>query len=323
MAANYSGPGTATDPVDLLKNKILAWLLAQGWTQDMSQVDGSGWRVHVHKGSLYVHLRAFVNESTVWASGMTSAGYGIALYCGSGFNGAVAWNLQAGGPLGNGTSNNVGVGIQLPAGAVTTTHFFDDGSDNIEIVVERSAGVYGHLGWGKAAQPGAGTAQPYFLGSLCGYYIPIASAVPGATLTAFCPGGQSDALGCTAGFIKTDVDSFTGKWLGFNNQTTAGFQGYTGKNAFSVVPANQNPVTGIPGLAALISRATSSLNQQPNLLPIQIHAARDAGGYSPIATIPSVFFANATAHGFAAGSVYAIGGTNYMLFPYFAVVKGS
>lgn len=320
MAANYTGPGSATDPVDLVK-KILTWLVAQGWTTDLSAADNTvGWRVHAHKGGVYVNLRAFINESGIWGEGMAGAAYGIALYTGSGFNGAVAWNAQAGGPIRNGQTYNVGVAMQLAAGAIVASHLFDDGADNITIVVERSSGVYGHLGWGAAAERGAGTARRFFFGSISGYYGGYALGIPGTTLTAYCPCSNNDGGGGAIGaYVKADVDAFTGKWLSVGAGV---FTGSTGKYAPSSIPGNSIP-SSIPSLAAIIARATSSINQQPNHLPLLIFADRDAGGETPLVVIPSIFFMNATTKGFAPASVYALGGTNYMIFPNFAVLKGS
>ncbi len=320
MPANYTGPGTATDPVDLVK-KILIWLLLQGWTQDMSQADGAGWRVHAHKGSGYINLRAYVNEG-VWAGGVGQSGYGIAVYAGSGFSGAAAWNAQAGGPVGNGQTYTVGSAMRLPSGAIVASHFFDDGADNITVVIEATPGVNAHLGWGESAEAGAGTLRQTFFGSVNGYAASDGAAFPGTTLTAYCPFSNSDGTSGTSAFVKADVDSFTGKWLSVGANTSV-VHGYTGHLAPSPVPGYAASPSGIPSYGNLIGRSTSSINQQPNLLPLHVFAVRDAGGYSLLTTIPGIFATNATTKGFANGSVYSIGGTNYMIFHNFAVFKGS
>lgn len=326
MAANYTGPGTATDPTDLLKNQILPWLVAQGWTTDKSQADGAGWRVHIHKGAQYVHFRSVVNETSgIWGGGQyggASICYGIAMYASTGYNGALAWNLQTGGPIGNGGSNTVGVGMTLPVGAVTSTHFFDDGADNIMIVVERSSGIFTHLGWGNAA--GIGTAvTPFFLGSNSGYYAFCYNSGEGFTTSSLCPGSTADAFAGVDLFIKKDIDAFTGKWIGCSTVTGAA-QGHTGKKgSTSVAGGATAPPASIPTFAGLSARSVSSYNGQPALLPLTVYVERDAGGYSQVCVLPSVWRCAAVAAGFAAKSVYAVGAKNYMLFPNFAVLKGS
>ena len=59
MAANYAS-GAATSPTDLL-NLLVTFITTQGWTIDSNTTDGSGKRVHAHKGSNYINLRAAMN----------------------------------------------------------------------------------------------------------------------------------------------------------------------------------------------------------------------------------------------------------------------
>ena len=140
MAAAYQ-TGVSSSPTNLLQT-LVTWLVAQGWTSDSSASDGSGWRAHLHKSGVYVNMRAAANES-IWpktpGSGNwdSGAGYGIGLYLGDGYSGAAAWSQQSGRPLRIDGSVS-GCGINLPSGSVAAYHFFDDGADNITIVVGRA-----------------------------------------------------------------------------------------------------------------------------------------------------------------------------------------
>ena len=107
--------GSATGIVDLF-DQIVTFVTANGWTLDSKVPDGSGERAHLHNGSVYVNLRAGVNEN-IWANGST--GYQMGLYLGTGYSGASDWRSQAGGPLGQGQSYTVGSGMALPSGALT------------------------------------------------------------------------------------------------------------------------------------------------------------------------------------------------------------
>jgi hypothetical protein len=60
MAASYQ-TGISSSPTNLLQT-LVTWLTNQGWTMDMSQADGSGWRAHLHKSGVYVNLRSAMNE---------------------------------------------------------------------------------------------------------------------------------------------------------------------------------------------------------------------------------------------------------------------
>ena len=168
MAASYQ-TGTSSSPVALLQS-LVAWLnTTQGWVTDLNATDASGWRAHLHKNGLYVNMRAAMNES-VWNYNH-AAGYGIGLYLGDGYSGAANWRSQSGGPIQTATTNTVGAGMQLGSGAVTAYHFFDDGADHIVVVVEKSPGLFVHMGWGPSlVKTGYTLDFPYFFGSSPSYY---------------------------------------------------------------------------------------------------------------------------------------------------------
>lgn len=325
--------GTASSPVNLLQT-LVTWLVSIGWTQDMSQADSAGWRAHLHKSGNYVNLRAAMNETSpaIWAGGMYSTGYGLNMYLGTGFNGANAWNNQAGGPIGSGAAYNVGVAFALPSGAIQNYYFFGDATgDNIVIVVERTPSLYVHMGWGLSLiKAGAWTGGPYFFGTVCGYYCYYTgTSGPGNTTSSSCPGCDCDFVSVTNCFIRIDVDTFTGKWIGVS-ANTAPLQGYTGKLAFSsVMPAFSSVARTIAPrysdnwntVASWQVNQTSSADSRANLLPVYLFAVRDAGQMSLIGSIPNVYSTNGVGNGFSNASEYVLGPTTYKMFPNFAVVK--
>ena len=87
--------GTASSPIDLVQ-KMVTWLVSIGWTQDMSASDAPGWRAHLHKGAIYVHLYAAMYQQP-WA-GSGNPGHAIFLYLSSAFDGGQPWNAQPGNP---------------------------------------------------------------------------------------------------------------------------------------------------------------------------------------------------------------------------------
>jgi hypothetical protein len=323
--------GTASSPTNLLQT-LVTWLVSIGWTQDMSQADGAGWRAHLHKSGNYVNLRATVNES-VWAGGTQGPGYGLHCYVGTGFSGAAAWNAQAGGPLGNAQTYNVGVGGNLPTGAIQNYYFFGDATgDNGVVVIEATSAIYKVIGWGLSlVKAGTWTGGPYFFGSVSGFYVNYASAGPGTTLSSSCPGSDSDFVGAQNCYIRVDVDTFTGKWIGLSQSNTAAAQGYTGKNgASSVAPALNYALRQLaprysdnwiqPDTWQLSQ--TSSVDARANLLPVHLWAVRDTtGALSLIGSIPNVFSSNGVGNGFSPASEYVLGATTYKMFPNFAVTK--
>lgn len=329
MSTRYQS-GTATGPTDLVQ-QLVTWLVAGGWTQDMSQSDGSGWRAHLHKSGFYINLRAYNNESAIWAGGEGYPNtYGVALYAGTGFNSGNGWNAQAGAPVGSGQTYNVGSGAPFTSSiSITGYYFFDDGNGNIIVVVERSTGSFVHFGWGNLTKASSFTGGAYFFGVAPGYYDGFPSGLGGynQSSSALCPCCDTDcAVGsyCSA-FVRADVDSFTSKWLGVANACpNAPAQGYTGKNAASSVLGGATASQGtanIPHYGNFIGRQTSAQNAQANLLPVNLFAARDAGGWSLLGSLPAIFATNAVGNGYAAKDEIQIGSSTYKLFPNFAVQK--
>jgi hypothetical protein len=252
------------------------------------------------------------------------------MYTGTGFNGANAWNNQAGGPIGNGQTYTLGVGFSLPSGAIQNYYFFGDATgDNIVLVIEKTPSLYVHMGWGLSlVKAGTWTGGPYFFGTFSGFYTYWGSG-PGGNATSSCPGCDGDANSIQNCYIRIDVDTFTGKWIGISTNTAVS-QGYTGKLAAgSVMPAfSYSPRTTAPrysdNWASLPSwqvNQTSSADSRANLLPVHLWAVRDAGQMSLIGWIPNVFSTNGVGNGFANASEYVLGTTTYKMFPNFAVVK--
>jgi hypothetical protein len=326
--------GSATDPTDLLQ-QLATWLVSIGWTQDRNASEGSGWTFSGHKSGNYVHLRSTMNESAIWQHDFGSAYYGLNLYLGTGFSSGSAWNAQAGAPLGS-TSNPIGVGMHLSAGPFSNYYFFSDAAhDNIVVVVEKTPGLYLHLGWGLSLlKAGTWTGGPYFFGSTSSYYVSYGSAgagTPGFTTTSDCPFAHIDAIAGGCCFVRADVDSFTGKWIGLCGNNTGPDQGYTGKRGDPSTPSTGSGSAAqsiieyqqSAGATDFSQCTTSALDGRANLIPLLLWALRDGTttGFSLLGTPPFIFYSNGVGHGFANAEEYTIGPTTYKMFPNFAIVK--
>ena len=326
--------GSASSPVDLLQ-QLVTWLVGIGWTQDRSAVEGSGWTASLHKSGNYAHLRATMYEATPWLVGSAGSTYALNLYLGTGYNGANSWNNQAGAPLGA-SSNPVGVGMRLSAGPFGNYYFFADAAgDNVVIVVQVTPGLYTHLGWGLSLnKAGSWTGGPYFFGSTGGYntsWTTGSANLAGLTSTTDCPFVGSDPGTTAVGFVRVDVDSFTGKWIAIAtaavNAANRGYQGKQGETSvrgLSVTMANNFPVFGYNAYGYQFqNEQVSAQDGRANLLPILLWALRDATstGFSLIGSVPNIFVSNAVGNGFSSADEYVLGGTTYKLFPNFAVVK--
>lgn len=326
--------GSATSSTDLLQ-QLVTFLVANGWTTDLSASEGLGWRAHLHKSGNYVHLRAAENEAVFQQTGSGTA-YGINLYTGTGFNPGQPWNNQTtGAPLGNGAAYPVGVNCYLSAGPFANYYFMTDSSgDNVVVVVAKTPGTFMHFGWGLSlVTAGTITGGAYFFGSSSGFNGNTSSpgaSTPGYTTTAPCPGVNGDNItDLSVFYVRADVDSFTGKWISGGPNLSAN-EGYTGKIGASSVRA-----TGIASTNSVPSYAqsdnatefqalqTSAQDGRTNLLPVYLWANRDGTttGFSLLGSLPTVFCSNGVGKGFSAASIYTIGSDNYIMFPNFAVLK--
>ena len=340
MSAAYS-TGSATGPIDLLQ-KIVTFLVAQGWTSDSSVTYGTGWRAHLHKNGQYVHFRALANEaaslSTAWGAsvGYTTAGYGIAMYLGDGYNGSNAWNAQSNGPVDVTYAYRVGVGMLLSSSAIPTYHFLDDGNDNVMIIADKGSGNTAYLGWGPSLVRSSTLSDWYFFGSAPHWFCAaIDSYGPyyGSTLPAWIPASQgafSTNFNCNMAtlFVRVDASIFGARWCSNTDTSTssnAGYTGFTGKYAWGWfgTPGHLLGMNGyVPnGQYVFQNRGWQTSFVGALLLPIHIFMLNANGRYNPVGYPPSVFAFAGVGHGFSSGQIAAIGGVNYLVFANFAVKK--
>lgn len=310
--------GTATSPSDLLQ-QLATWVATAGWTVDSSASDGLGWRLHAHRGAVYVNMRAAVNESSADANfddrNGSTAWSGIAIYCGTGYSGAAGWKAQAGGPINSSQpTKTFGAGMVLPAGAIVAYHFFSD-NDNVMVVAEKTSGVYTHLGWGVSVDKlGSWTGGVYFFGSTPGWLLNDTSVVIANTISAHTPFSWSGwSIDASGAYYKCDVDAYSG-WVGNVGNTTVS-RGYTGKSGWSLSPLTTDSLNNRgPSYRGYRDRLTSPATSQSLMLPIRILVER-SGGASFVGALPMVFACNACAKGFTPAGLYQWGSDNYRVFP--------
>jgi len=149
--------GTISGPVDLI-TVIKDAAVAAGWTLNQFSTVGSGRRCHLSKGSLYVNLRAYVNESTSELhSGSFTTQYSVVGHASTGYNAANNWFSQPGniqfvvsGPIT--VTHSWGItGLTSTA----TYHLFTFTSpDAIYCIVERAAGQFQWILFGNLDKNG-------------------------------------------------------------------------------------------------------------------------------------------------------------------------
>lgn len=308
---------TYTDPTDLV-NKFAVFIEANGWTRDDLSNEGSGRRYHAHRGSQYLNMRAFINESppsgaTIADGGSTNV-YSVAFNIGTGYSGASAWYGQAGVPTNSsGRPRSAGIQDILTTG---TYHFFAHNSgDQIVVVVEYASGYYDRLYFGLLEKYGTWTGGDYFGGSRTGVQ-------RAATTTPVPPfgffrgshnGGELSAnMGETIALVNVDVDAETGwHWntralYGAARRTLRDFHNI---NAFAagnaIQPNTTNSLAVMFPVIAYVNRSTTDANTTTA---------------SPIGEIPKVFYINLAT--LVPGQQITLGSTDYRVFPFWKKNSG-
>ncbi len=339
MAASYQ-TGISSSPTNLLQT-LVTWLTNQGWTLDMSQADGAGWRAHLHKSGVYVNLRSAMNEK-IWHKSTgdwdRALGYGIGLYLGDGHDGGASWVEQPGRPLRIDTpASTSGCGMNLPAGSVAGLSLLRRrpgqrdrrGRDAAPASSSTWAGDCGWPTWAprrtsptssRAPRP-SGTPTPIPGGPCRGSTRPPGRRSPG------CPTRTSiDYEADAGGFVRVDAATFSGRWVADCTGDDAE-DGYTGR--FMDGPLNENNYGTTtpqqhPDYAFYVGRTTQTAFAGALLLPMHLFVLTDPGArWAPLGYPPNLFWCEAVGAGYAAGEILQVGGLDYMLFPNFAVRKAA
>lgn len=319
--------GPALSPIDLL-NQFVTFLAAAGWTVDDNALDGTGRAVHIHKGTSFIALRAFINENTTLLGG-SAAGCGIAVLGFGAYSAGGAWYAQAGAPYLYGQLPGVNVTpaiMPLPAGAISNYWMFADAAGtNVVLVANKAPGIYTHLYFGQINKYNTWTGGAYFGASR--QYIGAFTAGTGITVSSAPPGAMGYSNGSGTMF-RADVDSWVNRWLDLTSAQNPGSIQTVGKRAQSSTRA-ADQASVVPNdhinFGALAFRAKSSNTSGLILLPTILLVERDfggqlyGGGWSAIGEIPYVY--QSTTDGFVPGSTHTIGTDQYLVFPNFAIRK--
>ena len=311
--------GTWLNPSDGL-DKIRVFLLAQGWTVDAFTVEAPGKRLHMHKGTFYLNAKSADSAaSNIWPDYYGAIGIQIGFNVGTGYTPANSWRDQPG-VVKTTAGLPIGGAIQLPAGAITSYRFdYDDTYKSLVIYVQTQPGVWRWGGFGESlVKAGAWTGGAWIAASSY-YWIVGYTAGIGHTnaLTAYPFGANSDSgpYSYPLVFVRADVDAYAGKWVSCCPADATGKAGDTCLRGGQAVGVNT------PSFTTLLDRARNSMNSLSVLLPVQVFAARDAGGVSLLGTLPNVFVTNIS--GMVPGQSYQQGVDWFTPFPGDTVTRGT
>lgn len=311
---------SALNPNDLL-DKIRTFLVAQGWTQDLWVLEGANRRLHLHKGAWFLNAKASADGSNIWYSqGYPACSVGLNL--GTALNTGNAWWDQAGAVVLTSTGKATGAATPLPAGAIVEYHFFYDPTyDTFAAWIQVATGVWRWIAFGlDMVKAGTWTGGAWITGCADAYYLNYGNdniAGHGVVNAAVYPlGVSSDATqGAPSVFVRCDVDSFVGKWVGCSSNAATGKQGATSVRGYSDVS------NAVPWNKGLVDRTRNAMNSLSALLPVHLYVDRDAGGKSLIGSLPGVYTANNS--GLVTAQAYALGPDSFVPFPADSPTRGS
>lgn len=302
--------GTWLSPSDGL-DKIRVFLLAQGWTVDAFTVEAPGKRLHMHKGTFYLNAKSSDDSSAlIWNQTNAGAMPQIGFNVGNGYSGATSWRDQAG-VVKDQATTPIGASIQLPAGAIVGYRFdYDDLYKSLIVYVQTTIGCWRWGGFGESLIKAGAWTGGAWIASSGNYYYSSYVWGPGHNnaSTAYPFGSNSDYITSTLVYVRADVDAYVSKWVSCSPNDGTGKAGGT-----NVVGGGGGISADVPSLTALTDRARNTINSLSVLLPIQVFAARDAGGVSLLGTLPNVYSTNVT--GMVAGQSYQQGVDWYTPFP--------
>lgn len=297
--------GSAASATDLL-GALRSFAAANGWTEDRWAANGAGYTLSIHKGTAYLHFRSAVNEILrVGYSNVT----GIAVSGSTGYDGAKSWYLQPGAPT-DSASTSIFNGIYGIGASNNYWLFANTSPDSIWMVVEVSAGVYHHLGFGEIAKYGTLSGGTFFTGSF---------TMDGYVNTATANYVDGDSSDRYRGLPFWNGDQYHGACVLANAEGT--LQWYTACDYSCSLGATRRvrSIYSFGGWTNSLgyswyTRGPNTLNGIAPMLPVYVSVeSTSAGIFYPIGYLPHIRFMNI--HSNAPQEIITLGADQWMVFP--------
>jgi len=274
--------GTATGPADLI-TKLETFAVANGWTVN-TPTSGKVFT----KGGKYWGVSWDVDD--------------IFLRAATGYAAGSAWNAQPGAAPQTQVANNI-------PGPFQAYHFFAGSApDYLHVVIEKSAGLFSHIGIGNIQKSGEYvggeyTNALYWLTAYTTSQSPNNPDDDNHSVPFDCIANQYTAT--ARNNIRCEVDSLI--WHPFGS---AAVNTLTTPNAVGGV-RGQGPHMSFN--KELYDRSPSDFNQLTPLLPIMVHIRRASGLTSLIGFAKDIRFLNIK--NLAPGELITIGSDEWLVFP--------
>jgi hypothetical protein len=296
--------GVSTGPNDLI-SKLETFLVAEGWTVNLSAGIGAGHRLHVQKTAadtteMYFNFRSAIAETGTTLitedndGGANGTVTGLVVNGSTGYNGGSLWHVQPGYPQ-NLTDANTSFGCvmsPMSTTAIPAYYFFtpDSDSDTVHIVVEVTAGKFQFMSLGMMVKQGTITGGQYFSASFSSHqpYYDWATSGLNRDGSRYFQNEPYDNQACN-GAVYVDVDG-DASWRN---------AGYRVSNDQIIFPC-PSPSDALPdihkeGMASFFySKSPDAYNAMAAMCPIYTFLERDDDNYSLIGWPDGVRFLNTT-----------------------------
>lgn len=303
--------GSATDLADLMSQFRTFLTGSAGYTESAFSADGTGHRLHVHKGSRYFNFRSFVNEN-VSANGAASQ-YGIYMNAGTGYNGANPWHNQPGVFIYNSGANYYIAGMNKLDSAIVSYHLFyfnNADADVVYFIVESPAGTYNRLLFGRVGTANIGTHWASAPNGMF-YNGSVFHTSSNYSLATTFFGGPVNFWGTTqpAGALYGTVDGAT-EWMSGNFLIPQS----------QMSPARPQVFDSIMKTSTFWLCSPNTFNSMPPLVPIIVNVTRATSDisattpWSPAGELPDIHWINLA--NINPGSVISIASDTYKVFPF-------
>ncbi len=300
--------GVATSVVDLI-TQWKDFLVGEGWTVSSFATLGTGKRLHISKDGLYIHQRAYLNESTQ-DIGFTDGQlfmYAIFGYSSNGYNAGSLWDEQPGGPTymdGLATKTLAGGVVALNTSSIPY-HFFAFDAPEVAAycIVEYPTGIYQHLWYAKLKKFGSWGGGEFSFG---------ANYPNSVTRRNVVWPGQNGSTGGVMLLRLEDFDGFTGQASNIGYKPSPGNPrltdfAYIFKDMHDDAPNGFNSLNPLNGYGIWCTRAGPVFRDggwNPQLDPI-----------SELGYLPELFSVNTTGLLPAGQYPFTATGATYRVFP--------
>ncbi|GBL46212.1 phage protein [Sulfuriferula multivorans] len=293
---------------DQLLSAIRSFSALNGWTENLYAANGTGNRLHINKGTIFLNFRSAVAEDLL---NNTTYGFnpiavtGVACSISTGYLSTSAWNAQPGSIAGNGYSGT------FNHSASGTYHLFASvAPDMLFCVAEVSPGIINHLGGGMLTKTGTYPGGEWISGS---YFCDGAIYDTASYKNYITPGSSAGHHLRPLPFLWSNFEQAPATQVHADYDTYTGF-GYISNDADRTrAPWLTGPMLRLFFNGPASNPVANAFNGISPMSPGYVFGQRPSGFWSPLGYAPHLRFLNIA--NYSIGDIITLGSEQWMVFP--------